>query len=94
MSNSRDKIKASRRRLKDENAVKRQTKIAKSHGAFIGNKRKEPHRFVKQHALNCGNPKCFMCGNPRKFFKELTMQEKRLFQDLDKSLKGINNEQD
>jgi hypothetical protein len=24
-----------------------------------------------------------MCGNPRKTFKELTQQEKRLFQDLD-----------
>jgi hypothetical protein len=24
-----------------------------------------------------------MCGNPRKTFKELTQQEKRLFQDVD-----------
>ncbi|KVP39634.1 hypothetical protein [Burkholderia ubonensis] len=25
---------------------------------------------------------CWMCGNPRKYFLELTMQERRLFQDI------------
>ena len=34
--------------------------------------------------MNCGNPKCVMCANPRKTFKELTQQEKRLYQDVDK----------
>ena len=34
--------------------------------------------------MNCGNPKCFMCSNPRKTFKELTQQEKRMFQDVEK----------
>jgi hypothetical protein len=33
--------------------------------------------------MNCGNPKCVMCSNPRKTLKELTQQEKRLFQDVD-----------
>jgi hypothetical protein len=33
--------------------------------------------------MDCGNPKCALCGNPRKLYKELTPQEKRLFQDLD-----------
>jgi hypothetical protein len=27
---------------------------------------------------------CALCGNPRKRFLELTVQERRLFQDLDK----------
>ncbi len=36
--------------------------------------------FAKHHAVNCGNPKCIMCANPRKTFKELTAQEKRMFQ--------------
>jgi len=31
--------------------------------------------------LNCGNPKCIMCANPRKTFEELTIQEQRMFQD-------------
>lgn len=88
MSNSRDKIKASRRRLKDENAVKRQTKIAKSHGFSTG----PAHRLAKLHAVTCGNSNCVMCGNPRKFFKEPTVQEKRLFQDLDKPTKGNQDE--
>ena len=33
--------------------------------------------------MNCGNPNCVMCGNPRKVFKQPTQQEKRLFQDVD-----------
>jgi hypothetical protein len=34
--------------------------------------------------MDCGNPHCFLCGNPRKTHKDkLTAQEKRLFQDLD-----------
>ena len=80
MSNATDKFNHSKRLLKDENAVKKQTKIAKTFGVPID----EPHKFAKHHAMNCGNPKCVMCGNPRKTFKELTQQEKRLFQDVDK----------
>ena len=80
MSTEQDKFKHSKRLLKDENAVKKQVKIAKEHGVPI----KYAHKFAKQHVMNCGNPNCVMCGNPRKTFKELTTQEKRLFQDLDK----------
>ncbi len=80
MSTEQDKYKNSKRRLKDENAVKRQTKIAKEYGVPV----KEPHKFAKRHAMNCGNPKCFMCSNPRKVFKEKTIQEQRLEQDLEK----------
>jgi hypothetical protein len=80
MSTEEDKFKHSKRLLKDENAVKKQTKIAKEFGVPV----KEPHKFAKSHAMNCGNPKCVMCGNPRKTFKELTQQEKRLFQDTEK----------
>lgn len=38
---------------------------------------KSPHRFHKRHALNCGNPNCIMCMNPRKAFGEKTMPERR-----------------
>jgi len=79
MSTEQDKFDHSRRRLKDDNAVKKQTRIAKGFGLPVD----EPHKFVKHHAMNCGNPKCHMCGNPRKVFNEPTQQEKRLFQDLD-----------
>ncbi len=87
MSNTEDKIKNSRRRQQDENAVKKQVKIAKEHrvSEYNPGEIKQPHRFAKRHAMDCGNPECFMCGNPRKTHKDkLTTQEKRLFQDLEK----------
>lgn len=85
MSNEQEKLKNSTRRFNDENAIKKQLKIAKQHGAVFNDKQlKEPHRMAKHHAMDCGNPKCGLCGNPRKTHKnKLTAQEKRLFQDLD-----------
>lgn len=79
MSNEQDRFKNSRRRLHDESAVKKQTRIAKAYGVPV----QEPHKFAKHHVMNCGNPDCVMCGNPRKVFNELTAQEKRLFQDTE-----------
>jgi len=73
MSTEEDKFKHSKRLLKDDNAIKKQTKIAKSHGMPVD----EPHKFAKHHAMDCGNPECVMCGNPRKVWKEKTIQEKR-----------------
>jgi hypothetical protein len=79
MSNNQDKFNHSRRLQKDQNAVKKQTKIAKAHGFPTG----PEHRLAKTHATTCGDPDCAMCGNPRKFFDEPTAQEKRLFQDTE-----------
>lgn len=97
MSNDQDKFKNSKRRLKDENAVQKQLKIAKSHGGN-SNYDTQPHRLVKKHAMNCGNPKCMLCGNPRKVFKEKTIQEKRFDQNVDqardKHSNGLDNEKD
>lgn len=85
MSGEQSKQKTSLRRYRDEVAIKRQSKIAKAHG--FTNKDavvKQPHRLNKHHAMDCGNPECYLCGNPRKTHKDkLTQQEKRLFQDLD-----------
>lgn len=75
MSDEISKIKHSKRLQKDENAIKKQIKIAKEYGVPV--KEHEGHRFAKKHVLNCGNPKCVMCGNPRKTFGEKTIQEKR-----------------
>jgi hypothetical protein len=79
MSTEQDKFKHSKRLLKDENAVKKQTRIAKEYGFPVENS----HRFAKMHSTNCGDPGCHMCGNPRKFFKEPTVQEKRFNQDME-----------
>jgi len=84
VSTEEDKFKKSKRLQKDENAVAKQVKIAKAHGLTDKDRAvKEPHRLAKHHAMNCGQPGCMLCGNPRKIFKELTQQEKRLFQDID-----------
>jgi len=76
MSHEEDKFKHSKRLHDDETKVQKQVKIAKAHGVPI----KEPHKLAKSHALNCGNPNCVMCMNPRKSFNELTIQEKRFYQ--------------
>ena len=87
MSKEEDKFKKSKRLQKDENAVAKQVKIAKAHGLTNKDKAiKEPHRLAKHHAMDCGQPGCMLCGNPRKTHKDtLTAQEKRLFQDVDKT---------
>jgi hypothetical protein len=76
MSHEEDKFKHSKRLHDDETKVQKQVKIAKAYGVPV----KEPHKLEKKHALNCGNPKCVMCMNPRKSFNELTIQEKRFYQ--------------
>ena len=73
------KDKHSKRIHQKETYVKKQTKIAKQ----LGIQEKEPHRFAKHSPANCGNPKCVMCGNPRKTFSDLTIQEQKFYQDPD-----------
>jgi hypothetical protein len=75
MSNEEDKIKHSKRLLKDESAINKQVKIAKNKGLNVD----EPHRFDKRHAMDCGSPKCMMCSR-EKVFGERTIQEKKFIQ--------------
>lgn len=85
MSNETAKYINSRRRHKNDVAIARQVRIAKSHGLGFHDKAiKEPHRMAKHHAMDCGQPGCMLCGNPRKIFKQRTAQEKRMYQDMDK----------
>jgi len=85
MSTEEDKFKHSKRLQKDTNAVNKQVKIARAHGLTDKDKVvKEPHRLAKHHVMDCGNPECYLCGNPRKTHKDkLTAQEKKLFQDTE-----------
>lgn len=86
MSKEDDKLKHSKRLHKDESAIKKQAKIARQHniGGYTSRDEKEPHRLHKRHAMDCGNPECYLCGNPRKTHKDkLTVQEKRMYQDVD-----------
>lgn len=97
MANELAKFINSRRRHRDDIAIARQVKIAKSHGTYNQSNIRQPHRLAKHHAMDCGNPKCYLCGNPRKTHKDrLTAQEKRLFQDLeltrDRHSNGLKND--
>lgn len=97
MANAFAKFKNSRRRHKTDVAIARQVKIAKSHSTFDNRNIRQTHRLAKHHAMDCGNPECYLCGNPRKTHKDrLTAQEKRLFQDLenkrDRHSNGLNND--
>lgn len=85
MSTEQDRFNHSRRLAKDVNAVNKQLKIARSHGVSDRHPSvAEPHRLAKHHVMDCGNPECYLCGNPRKTHKDkLTPQEKRLFQDME-----------
>ena len=83
MSTEEDKFKHSKRLHQEENAIHKQQKIAIQHGADKFDVQNEPHRFAKHHAMDCGNPECPTCGNPRKINKKLTAQEKRMYQDLE-----------
>ena len=82
MSNEFIKEKRSKRLHDEETNIKRQVKIAKVHGLTDKDKSvKEAHRLSKHHAMDCGQPGCMLCGNPRKLFKEKTIQEKSFLQD-------------
>lgn len=75
---SDNRFKKATRRARTEVAIERQRKIAKSMG--IIHSKNQPHRYAKMHSLNCGDPNCAMCGNPRKFFNERTIQEKKFIE--------------
>ena len=76
MSAEQDKIQHSSRMLKNKNAVNRQLKIARAYGVPVT----VPHKLEKKHAMNCGDPKCSWCMNPRRR-GEKTIGELRAEQD-------------
>jgi hypothetical protein len=91
MSNNEDRVKHSKRLHQEQTVIKKQSDIAKSHGLPVT----EPHMFAKHHATDCGNPDCPTCGNPRHngaSKDRLTVQEKRLFQDVDTPHHGLHDE--
>lgn len=76
MSNPEQKEIRSKRLHKEESAIKKQQKIAVQHGLSRLDVEREPHRFAKHHAMDCGNPECGLCSNPRKLVGDKTKQEK------------------
>lgn len=79
MSNEEDKYKRSVRLHKEEASIKKQLKIALQAGFDRKELEREPHRFAKKHAMDCGQPGCTKCGNARKV-EGSTVQEKSFIQ--------------
>lgn len=81
---SDDRNKKANRLQRTKNAINKQIRIAKN----TWNSEhllKQPHRFAKNHALDCGNPKCLVCHSEKVFGKP-TLQEQKFNQgnkDLD-----------
>jgi hypothetical protein len=82
MSTEQDRFNHSRRLLKDENAINKQLRIAKSHTSSTNKNITQPHRLSKQHAMDCGNPQCLLCSGA-KVLGEPTIQQKRFDQNVE-----------
>lgn len=87
MSNPEDREKRSRRVHDVETHIERRRKLIKAKSVYFDGHvtDKQPHRLYKCSGMNCGNSHCVMCGNPRKFFKQKTIQE-RSFDQLPAAL--------
>ena len=78
MSDQFAKEKHSKRLHDDETHIKKRQKLLKAKSAYLSERAitKQPHRLNKVTGMNCGNPKCVLCMNPRRGWKERTVQEK------------------
>jgi hypothetical protein len=86
MSNEENKLAHGRRIQQKNRHIARQVRIRQAHkfpNPTKDGRIEKPHRYHKTSGVTCGDSRCAMCGNPRKFFKEPTMQEKRFDQDVD-----------
>ena len=86
LRNEQQRIKHSRRISRTRDAEMRQVRIAKAHGITV----KEYHRYAKHHAMNCGRPNCLLCTNPRRTWREKTIQE----QKFEKQIKADSRRKD
>lgn len=77
MSNEYVKEKHSKRLYDDETHIKKRYKLLKAKSAYFPDHRvdRQPHRLHKISGMNCGNPNCVMCMNPRRSWKDKTLQE-------------------
>lgn len=84
------KEKRSRRIAQKSKSIKAKIKLIKHMRPYMDTS--SPHRYADVSPFNCGQSTCVMCGNPRKFYKEITIQEKS-FRNIEKyQLDLIKNE--
>jgi hypothetical protein len=75
MSNEDAKVKHSKRIHQKKTTIENKIKLAKAYNWT--DVMKQPHRYLKCSLFSCGNKNCVFCANPRKIWKEDTIQEKR-----------------
>lgn len=75
---SDDRSKKAKRLQRTANAIKKQVRIAKNTWN-AEHLLKQPHRFAKRHALDCGNPNCLVCHSEKVFHKP-TLQERKFIE--------------
>lgn len=76
MSHDQHKLKHSKRRYDTNLIIKKRKKLLKEYNLDYANNLciKQPHRLSRMNGINCGNPGCMLCINPRKY-GEKTIQE-------------------
>jgi len=80
VANEFDKQKHGERFFQKIKKLARKIKLVKSYNYCDHDVIKNPHKYHKSSVFSCGNPNCVMCMNPRKSFKEKTMQERKFEQ--------------
>jgi hypothetical protein len=90
MSKDADKVKHSKRIYQKDSVVKNKMKIAKAYG--WKHVLAQPHKYLKCSLFSCGNSNCIFCMNPRKSFKEKTMQERKFEKQIAADQRNKNNE--
>ena len=92
MSSEEDRLRRSKRKHKARMKMLRQYQIAKDYECLPTGYEDTIHIFNKHKSLNCGNSNCTMCGNPRKFFGQKTLQE--IKHELDDPFEELDYESD
>ena len=75
---SGNKFARAERRQRNRKSVSQQTRIFYYHNDKTEPlSKKQLGRMVKHKALNCGQSRCVMCGNPRTIWGTVTLAERR-----------------
>lgn len=85
-----DKMKRQARFLQKARSIQRQYQLRKAiyhTDAATDKQTKQPHRMAKLSFQTCGSSTCVMCGNPRKFFGDLTIQEQKQIERMHYEMK-------
>lgn len=81
MSDEATKVKRSSRKHDTWRVILKRKKLVKSYG-IPTDYTNCGHKLAKTNGINCGDPKCIMCANPRKMFKERTLKEKAFDEEI------------